>query len=198
MNSKNLVIATVFLVAFSANCLAQQKTKICIVDLAKVFKNHPTFNQQLQQLQTDAEAFKRLVNQQKQQLITRREKMMNLDVKSAEFKSEESILAQIAAKLEVDANNGIKDLTQREADLHFATYQQVQRLIGAFCQQRGISIVMTYSNEEVDPNDPNSIMARVNSNVVYSRPDIDITMAIIQGLASNRTAIGPGTPNNNK
>jgi len=203
MNSKNFVIASTLLVVFCltlapSNISAQQQTTVCIVDMAKVFKNHPTFNQNLAKLQQDAELLKQTVNGKKGQLIARREQLNTLDANSQQFRNEESALAQAAAKLEVDAKNQIQQLSKREADLHFQTYEQVRQIIGNYCQQRGIQIVMTYSNEEVDLADPNSIMARVNSNVVYSTPNVDLTMMIIQGLAPARTANGQGTPNFNK
>ena len=94
MKSLSFVIA-IGLVAFAATLAnAQQKTNVCIIDLAQVFRSHPTFNQQLTQLQKEAEAFKSKMNEQRTALIARNDRLMAMENKeSAEFKQEESSLA---------------------------------------------------------------------------------------------------------
>ena len=76
MKSLSFVIA-IGLVAFAATLAnAQQKTNVCIIDLAQVFRSHPTFNQQLTQLQKEAEAFKSKMNEQRTALIARNDRLM--------------------------------------------------------------------------------------------------------------------------
>ncbi len=176
----------------NTNTSVGMKTNIGIIDLAQVFKSHPTFNQQLKQLQQDAEMFKSTVQQQRQMLQTRRENLAKMDPNSAKFKNEESNLAQIAARLEVDGRNKVKEFAQREANLHYNTYQQIQGLIGRYCKQNGIRIVMTFDGSPVDPNNPDSIMRKVNASVVYHVPQKDITRPIIQYVAQ---VVGASTPN---
>ena len=170
---------------------AQQQTNVSIIDLAQVFRSHPTFNAQLTKLQQDAENFKAEINRQREDLTRRQEAMMKLDPNSDAFRNEESNLAQIAARLEVDARNRIKVFAQREAELHYKTYMEVRGLIGNYCQQRGIAIVLTFNQIEVDTQNPDSIMRYVNGDVVYHQPHKDITKPIIQYLAQVASAGQP-------
>ena len=183
MNRMTLIVAVVVAIVPVSFNAAQQKTNVGLVDLALVFKSHPTFNRELEKLQQDAELFKQKVQQQRQQLQTRRENLAKLPPNSAQFKKEESDLAQIAAGLEVQGRNTIKEFAQREANLHYTTYMQIQGLIGKYCQQQGIRVVMTFDSSPVDPKNPDSIMRKVNGSVVYHSPQKDITKPIVQYVA---------------
>ena len=66
----------------------------------------------------------------------------------------------------------------------FETYQQVNALISQYCDDRGIQLVLRYSDQEMDLAQPGSVMQRVNSSVIYHDPHNDITQAIVGQLNS--------------
>ena len=78
----------------------------------------------------------------------------------------------------------MQKLMEREAMLHFETYQQVNALISQYCDDRGIQLVLRYNNQEMDLAQPGSVMQRVNSSVIYHDPNNDITQAIIGQLTA--------------
>ena len=85
MTRLTLIVAIVATILPFSVAVAQQKTNVGIIDLAQVFKSHPTFNRQLEKLQQDAEVFKQTVQQQRQQLQNRRENLAKMKPNSAQF-----------------------------------------------------------------------------------------------------------------
>ena len=188
MKLNSFFAAAGLLAILGSSVFAQQKTNVCIIDIAKVFESHPTFRQNLKKLQQEAEAFKAEIEQKRQQLNARKETILKMTPGSEQFKTEEANLAQVAARFEVDARNRIKEFGQREADLHYVTYQEIKGLIGQYSKSRGIAIVITHQNFEVDQANADSIMRWVNRQIVFHSAHKDITQPIIQYLAQARSA----------
>lgn len=170
------------------------QTKVGIVDIGLVFKNHSSFVQKLAALKQEAEQFKALSLQEQQQLVRKAEVLKQYKPGSDDFKTAESNLAQESAAMEVDQRNKIRDLTQREAQLHFATYNEVKGMISEYCDSQGIQLILRYNSQTMDPKVPASVMQRVNGSVVYHNPTNDITPQLIARLNQlNGTANATGT-----
>jgi hypothetical protein len=86
-------------------------------------------------------------------------------------------------------------MMKTEAQLHYDTYREVSQIIGQYCEQNGIEMVVRYNSQEMNKNDPSSVMQRVNGSVVYFEPQDDITQATIQRITD---AKGTAKVPNNK
>lgn len=195
MNQKQWIALSIFLPAFllCGMCTtASAQSNVALVDVGKVFEAHPVFSSELQKLKAEAEHFKTQSVQLREQMVAKSERLKMLTPGSEEFKAGETALAEELARLEVEQRDAMRKLMQREAQLHYDTYQQVKQLIGQYSASQGIRLVLRHNDQELDVDNPNSIMQYVNANVVYHAPGRDITAAIIQQL--NGTA---GVPGNN-
>jgi Skp family chaperone for outer membrane proteins len=95
-------------------------------------------------------------------------------------------LAKESATMEVDQRSKMRDLLKQEAQLHFDTYVEISDVVSQYCQEFGIQLVLRFNREEMDPNNPTSIMQRVNGGVVFHSQSADITNAVIQRIAQGR------------
>lgn len=193
MNQKQWIVLTIIVPAFvlcgmCTNLSAQ--SNVSLVDVGKVFEAHPVFSTELQKLKAEAEHFKNQSVQLREQMVAKSERLKMLTPGSEEFKRGETELAEELARLEVEQRDTMRKLMQREAQLHYDTYQQVNQLIGQYCAEKGIRLVLRHNDQELDVDNPNSVMQYVNSNVVYYAPGRDITADIIQRLSG--TARLPG------
>ncbi len=168
----------------------QAQQDICVVDIAQVFKNHNQFNRQLEGLKQEAEQFKFTLQQKAQQLRTKSERLKDFSPGSDEFKQLETELAQESANLEVDQRSKTRDFMQLEAKLHFDTYVHVTKLIAGYCEQNDIRLALRYDSTQMSPDDPNTIMQRVNDHVIFHQPQRDITQTIIQLANQESPATG--------
>ena len=167
------------------------QTKVALIDIGLVFKNHPDFSNQLKGLREQAEAF-RVETQQIQQGFNQKTAVLEqFNKDSSEYRTKEAELAQESAKLEVDARNRMREMLTQEAVLHFDTYVEVSDIISKYCADNGIQLVLRYNSEAMDQKNPESIMQRVNGSVVYHDASKDITQTIVQRILQTKTAANP-------
>lgn len=186
-------LATVF---FANQSTTQAQTKVAIVDVGLIFKNHPEFSQSLATLKQQAEGFQQTALQAQQALMKKAEVLKQYKPGSAEFKSAESALAQESASMEVDQRDKMRQLMEMEAKLHFDTYAEVNQLIGQLSEAQNIQLVLRYNSQEMDPKNPASVMQRVNGSVVYHNANNDITNVIIGRIRQLKGTANAGAPTN--
>ena len=168
---------------FSINTVNAQ-TKVAIVDVGAIFKQHPSFAGQLEALKAQADGFKAEAIKAQQALAQGAQGLQDLKPDSDDYRTKQTELAKKAAALQVEQNSLMQKLMEKEAMLHFDTYQQVSALISQYCDDRGIQLVLRYNNQEMDLAQPGSVMQRVNSSVIYHDPNNDITQAIVGQLSA--------------
>ena len=165
------------------------QTKVAIVDIGLIFKSHPQFAQQLALLKQEADQFKASSLEQQKALMGKAEVLKQYEPSSAEFKSAETRLAQESAAMEVDQRDKMRMLMQKEAQLHFNTYAQVNEMISKYCEADGIQLVLRFNSTKMDPKNPASVMQRVNGSVIYHNQQNDITPELVARLSQmNGTA----------
>jgi Skp family chaperone for outer membrane proteins len=174
--------AAALIVVASGYQTAHAQNNVAVVDVALVFKNHAQFNAQMAALKEEANALNQQLQSRAQQLAQWGEELKSKQPGSAEFQALETQLAQASANLEVDRRTKLRDLISREAKLHFDTYVEVTRQIAQVCEQQNLRLVLRYDSTPMTPDNPQSIMQRVNSEIVYCAPHRDITQQIIGRL----------------
>jgi Skp family chaperone for outer membrane proteins len=95
--------------------------------------------------------------------------------------------------LEVEQRDKMRTLMQQEAQLHFKTYSEVNELIGRYCDQQGIQLVLRFNGEPMNPKNPASIMQRVNGSIIYHDQQRDITPQVIAQLAQLKGTANSGS-----
>lgn len=178
---KTFALAGMILAIYASSALAQ--TKVAIVDIGLIFKSHPSFSQELQSLKGEADGFKNETRQLQAKLIEKAEVLKNYQPDSPEFSSAETELAQESAALEIQQRNKLRGLMEREAKLHYDTYLQIKRAVSTYCEQRSIQMVIRHDSTKMDAEQPQTIMQKVNSKIVFHRPANEITEAIVAMVA---------------
>lgn len=188
-----LVMLVSIATGLSTSAIAQ--TNVALVDVGKIFKSHPVFGQQLEALRQEAEQFKVETRQMQQALMKEASVLKNYEQDSAEFKAEESRLAQKSAAREVQQRSVMRDLMKKEAQLHFDTYNEIKQVIADYAQQSGIRMVMRYNSMPLDPSVPASIMQKVNGSIVFHTNQKDITDEILSQIVRMKAASRGGDVN---
>jgi Skp family chaperone for outer membrane proteins len=184
----NLMLVAAWGVLLPQAAMAQ--TSVAIVDLGVVFEKHAEFQNQLKLLRQEAEGLQKDVMQKRQELQVKMEETSGLyNPNSPEFKQREKDLALQAAQLDLDAREKVRELTIREANIHYNTYNEVTKYIEEYCTKKEIRLVMRYTGGEMKPSDPDSIMQQINGAVVFYRPEKDITNAIVQSMAATKSGV---------
>ena len=188
-----LTATMMFSVASNASAQTNQ-TGVCVVDMSLIFKSHPVFENQMSSLRKQAEQLQASLDQQAKTLNEEVEQLKAMDVGSPAYKQLETQLAKKTADLEIKRRDQLRELVSKEARLHFNTYVEINGLVSAFCNQNGVQLILRYARPAVDTKNPQSIMQWVNGDIVWIRPQYDITDRIIEQL--NQKYAQNGAPQN--
>ncbi|HMO14865.1 MAG TPA: OmpH family outer membrane protein [Pirellulaceae bacterium] len=182
---KSFFVLTGFLLAcLAGNSAYAQANNVCVIDVATVFKNNDAFNTKLEALKKETEQFAQYLQNRVTELQTMQEQLRTMNVNSPDFAALERKLAQDNANLQIERNEKTRKIQQREAQIHFETYVQTTQAVAMVCNQKNIRLVLQYANHEMDLDNPESIMMKVNSDVVFHKPHKDITREVIAILNS--------------
>ncbi len=183
MRYRNLMagaaVALVFLSLFVNAGEQADANPIALVDVAKIFKQHPAFAKGMAEIRADVASIEKVVAQGSSEIkaLTRQRneaksgspEYRKLDVR-IEKKNAEIRGAQRAAKA---------DLLKRESSLYGSVYTEIARLIRGYADARGIILVTRFDSSKMNLDNRSDILKNINRNVVYHAGGLDITDAII-------------------
>ncbi|MBL8852978.1 MAG: OmpH family outer membrane protein [Planctomycetaceae bacterium] len=156
------------------------QTPIVAIDMGAVFESHPLFVSQLEALKQEIRQFEEDQNRQREALQAKFQTLRGQDASSESFRQTEADIAGQVANLDVQKRLRSKEYAQKEAKIYYDIYTDVSSKVTAYCQHHGLTTVIHYNSRPMDLNNPATIMERIGSNVVYARPDWEITAAIKQ------------------
>ncbi len=186
-----VAVATIAPLANSAS--AQEKSGIvAVLDVAKVFKENRAFDSKMQSIKSTADQLKAQI-QQKQEAIKQEALGLNeFEVGSPERNQMEAALEQKQAGLRTQARQAEMDLLSKEANVYYETYQQMQTVLKSLSAQHGISLVLRFDSQEVDPTNRGEVIKGVNRAIVYQEK-LDLTSMVINQMSSATANSGGAT-----
>ena len=200
MNCLRKISSTILVASLVALCTPfahAQKTgapvPIVVVDLSKVFEQHPTFKAEMERIKTTVKTTEASFQQQGEQIKQAVQKLQLLTPGSQDFKTLEADTARRQGQIQADMALKRKEFLEQEAQAYYATYQQVKQEIKVFAESNRIGLVLRFSSEQIDPSNRQSVMQGVNQPIVYNQGGLDITKYIVDRLVrgTQQTARAP-------
>jgi Skp family chaperone for outer membrane proteins len=188
------VVAILFslgLVAPQAN--AQTGTNVAVIDVPYIFKNFTRFKQSIDDIKKDIDDYKSVVTDQQRQLRDEAAKLELYKPGTKEYKDVEENIARMKMQFSLESAKRQKEFLEREAQVYFTAYREVERVVGEFAQRNRIGLVLRYSADEMDPNSRDSIMQGINRIVVY-QDRLNITEMVLEQLNRGTPAARQAQP----
>ena len=175
---------------------ATAQVSLVAIDMGAVFESHPLFVTQLEGLKQEIRQFEEDQTRQREALSAKFQLLRGQDANSEAYRQGEAEIASQSANLDVQKRLRAKEFAQKEAKIYYQIYTDVSSKVANYCQHHGISTVIHYNSRPMDLQNPQTIMERMGSNVVYARPDWEITQTIKDLCQANAAAVAPasGTP----
>lgn len=164
---------------------------IALIDVSLVFDKHARFQAEMEAMKNEVKAYEQVLRTAQQDLQTQSEKLKQYQAGSEQYKKLEEDLARKANELKLQSALKRKEFLEREAESYFRVYREVESVVGAFAQRNGITLVLRYSAQDINPKDRESVLRGINRPVVYRQPYLDITETI---LAHLNVAARPAAP----
>jgi Skp family chaperone for outer membrane proteins len=198
--TKSLLVAIVAIVAplvSQSHANAQEDDKsaglVAVLDVAKVFKENAEFDSKMKAIKSEADTLKGQITQEQEAIKARAQQLGEYEIGSPERNKMEATLEQQQAALRTKARQAEADLLNREAGIYYETYQQMQSIVGGLASQHGISLVLRFDSEQIDPANRTEVIKGVNRAVVYHRR-LDLTTMVSKAMNSLAKA-SSGTQN---
>ena len=195
--SHALLVAVSFLfvapTALLAQNAAQPGTRIAVVDISYIFKNHPGFKSKMEQMKTEVQAFEETLRGRGEQIKTISEEMKAFKASSPEYKAKEAQILKIQADGQAAAALKKKHFLEEESQIYYSTYNEVVSIIREFSLKHGIGLVVRFNSEDINQEKRESVLEGINRAVVFQHR-LNITTLILDSINRSAVATKPGTP----
>lgn len=195
MRVKNLLAITALLFAGSSvKLLAQQATpapaatRIAVVDVGYIVKNHPTIRQQQTAIKDQVKTAQEELIKRREALVKEAEQLKEFKEGSPQFNQLQERLANQEAQLKLDMVRKEKELDGVEATMAITFYQELQLLIKSVAEHNQIDLVLRSNREEPDLKQPATIQMALEKGVVFSKPSLDMTELILKMIQQQSPA----------
>lgn len=178
---KTLAAALVSLFIFSGTTQAQNAGRVAILDVAKVFKMNPTFEAKMKAIREEADTLKASITARQEKIRDAARGLSEFGVGTPERNNMEADLEQQQTRLRTEARQAEMTLLSREAKIYYETYIEMQSVVETIASEYGLSLVLRFDSEEIDPSNRTEVIKGVNRSVVFHRK-VDLTNMVTKEL----------------
>lgn len=175
---------------------ASAGTKIAIVDVARILKDHPGIKSQMQQIEQELKNFDASFKAKNEELKNEVAVLKDLVPGTPDYTRQEEKIAQIESRGKLDFGRRRKELIDAEAKIFHDNYQLISQMVSSVAVTNQIGIVFRYNSEEMDLTDKDSLIRGVMKNIVYHDAGLDMTDLVMKMLDQHfaRTANAGAQP----
>lgn len=167
---------------------------VAILDLSYIFKEHGRFKAMTAEMRGTVQTAEKALKDEREALIQLNKSLNGEDQQykrgTPEYKQLEAEVAQRQADLQAKVALKKKEFLEREAKIYYNVYREIMDEVKAYSDRNGISLVMRFNGDPVDPTEPQTIIKELNKSVVYYNEAIDITPIILTAI-NKRVVVNP-------
>jgi len=172
---------------------AQESTgghRIAVVDVAYIFKNHPSIQAEVAKVEQELKTFDAELNTKREELQRTALMMKEYKPGSPEYSAAEEQVAGMESRLRLEMARKRKELTDAEAKIYYENYQKIAAGVKYFANYYKINLVLRHNSEEMNMEQGDTVARGVMKSIIYHDDSLDMTKGIMQYLDSppNRVA----------
>jgi len=168
--------------------------RIALIDMARVFKNYKKFEALREELKGDLTKSEEKFKLMAEQIRKEQTELKGFKEGTDEFAQKEKLVMQHTTQAEAFRKTQQRDLIRREAQIYKTVYLEVADAVQKYASHFNYTLVLRFTSDDVDQTDnPEEVMRGLNKQVVYYRPNDDITNSIVSFLnrSYQKTAAAP-------
>lgn len=174
-------------IGFSSRLTAQAPNagiphKIGLIDMGRVFKSYEKFNALREDLKAEIQKSDEKAKQMAVQIQQLRKEMQEFEPDSPEYLQREKRITQLSTEFETFRKTAQRDFLRKESQIYETIYLEVVDVVKKYAEYYKYTLILRYNGEKIDASDPKSLIQSLNRQVVYHRPEDDITDSVIEYL----------------
>lgn len=166
---------------------------IGLLDVSRVLKSYPPFLDSIAEMKLDVEKAEEGLKQEKSELENLVAQLKIHPIGTDEHTTLEDRITTLKNELASSVARQKRDFLRREARVYHDAYREVVGQSEQYARQNGIVLVLRFSVEEANVNDPASVLKQINGPIVWYDKDRDITEAVLQRLIERSKEEEEGT-----
>ena len=158
--------------------------KIGLIDMASVFSRYKKFEVLREDLRTEILQIEQEFKAKEERLKAVQGELQSGTFKqgSPEYLNREKELVRLSTEFESSRKLATQDFARKEASIYHTVYLEVEDAIKKYCSAYQYTVVLRFSREDITSNDPAKIPTLLNRQVVYFRPEDDLTDSVLEYL----------------
>ena len=148
----------------------------------------------MEAIKAEATKFKSQMEEEQLAIQQEAEGLKSLNQGSPEFNALQAELEQKTATLRTKAQQTNTALLNKEAQIYYDTYQQMQTTVADLASKYNITLIIRWDSKPIDPTKRDEVIKGVNRNIVYQK-DLDLTSLVIDNMGALSTADRGGNLN---
>jgi outer membrane protein len=154
--------------------------KIGLIDMAHIFKNYKKFNTLRDELKVEIEGSDKQAREMAETIKSTQEQMKRYNEGTPEFAEHEKKLAQLTSEFETFRKVQQREFLRKESGIYKTVYLEASDAVEKYAQYYGYTLIIRFNREGLDSaDDPQTVIQRMNRQVVYHTPEDDITDKIL-------------------
>ena len=161
---------------------APASSEIGLLDVGRAFKNYPRFLDSMAELKVEVEKAEAELKQEKSEVENLIAQLQIHPQGSDEHARLKELITTANTELTDEAKSRKKDFVHREARIYHDVYRDIVEQSKQYARQNGIIMVLRFSSEKPNVDDPQSVLKHINKPTVWYDEDRDITEAVLRRL----------------
>jgi Skp family chaperone for outer membrane proteins len=163
--------------------------KVGLIDMAHLFSKYKKFSMLREDLKGEIEQADGSLKKQLEAIKQLQAEMKDLQPNSAKFVASEKKITELAAQAEAERKNLQRKFMREETKVYQTVYREVVNAVNKYAGIYNYTLIIRYSREDEENDDPQKVMQSLQRQVVYNRPEDDITDAVLRFL--NKSVVQP-------
>ena len=127
---------------------------VALVDVNYIFKNHPRFKAQMEEMRVSVTNSQTEWKRQKEGLTKLVERLQEFRAGTPDYQQMEEQIVGEKTRLSTKMQLEQKAFLQREAKIYYDIYQEISQEVQYICQQKGITLVMNFNGDQDQSGEP--------------------------------------------
>jgi Skp family chaperone for outer membrane proteins len=166
---------------------APQGTVMAVIDLEFVLKSCDMLKEMDLRFQEDVNAYQAEMKALEKKLKSLEDDIKGVNRGTQEFKDLEEELYKATNEAQVTSKIRERELAERKAKDLFSIYEQVLDVVGGYCNDQSIDLVMICNGAKADKSQVQSMQRVMSRQILYYSEQIDISQQVIDLLNGEQT-----------
>lgn len=157
--------------------------KVGLIDMAFLFSKYSKFEALRADLKAEIETADGSLKVRLEKIKGLQLEMKDLVPNSPDFVAREKQITEMAAAAEAERKNLQRRFMREETKVYQTVYREVLDAVNKYASIYKYTLIIRYSREEAEAgDDPQKVMQALQRQVVYNRPEDDITDSVLTFL----------------